>query len=111
MAQHYATIGTDGTRPVIWGLGASPEASEADARERWDVIALEDLEDEEDGGLKPGKDYVEGDSGWKLVGSHDSGWRGMVEDFLGKYKVGTFDSRGEDIYELVDPVGLPECKE
>ena len=35
MAQHYATIGTDGTRPVIWGLGASPEASEADAREQY----------------------------------------------------------------------------
>ena len=101
----------DGYRQVDLGLYAECNYVSVYARERWDVIALEDLEDEEDGGPKPGKDYVKGDSGWKLVGSHDSCWRGMVEDFLGRYKVGTFDSRGEDIYELVDPVGLPECKE
>lgn len=40
MAQNYATIGTDGARPVVWGLGVSPEASEADAREQ-----LQELED------------------------------------------------------------------
>jgi hypothetical protein len=31
---HYATIGTNGTRPVVWGMGVSPEASEKDAR-KW----------------------------------------------------------------------------
>jgi len=38
MAQNYATIGTDGTRPVVWGLGLSPEASEANAREQLQAL-------------------------------------------------------------------------
>ena len=28
---HYAAIGTDGTRPVVWGLGYSEAAARADA--------------------------------------------------------------------------------
>lgn len=44
---HYATIGTDGTRPVVWGLGVSPEASEKDAREQLHA-QLEDPNCEED---------------------------------------------------------------
>ena len=35
MTQKYAAIGTDGTRPVIWGLGESPEDALVDAREQW----------------------------------------------------------------------------
>jgi hypothetical protein len=98
----------DGYRHVDIGLYAEFNYVNVYVRERWDVIALEDLEDDDDGGPKPGKDYVKGDSGWKLLGSHDSGWRGMVEEFLGQYRVGTFDSNGADIYELVDPSGLPD---
>lgn len=30
----YAAIGTDGTRPVVWGLGATPELARADAASR-----------------------------------------------------------------------------
>ena len=98
----------DGYRHVDLGLYAECNYVGVYIRERWDVIALEDLEDEEDGGPKPGKDYTRGDSGWKLIGSHDSGWRMMVEEFLGQHRVNTFDSNGEDIYELVDPSGLPD---
>lgn len=98
----------DGYRNVDLGLYAACNYVSVYIRERWDVIPLEDLEDEEDGGPKPGKDYVEGSSGWKLVGSHDSGWRGMVEEFLGKYQVGTFDTLGSEFYTLVDPVDLPD---
>ena len=46
MAQQYATVGTDGTRPVVWGLGVSPEAAEADAREQLHA-QLEDPDCEE----------------------------------------------------------------
>ena len=31
MSQQYAAIGTDGTRPVVWGLGESPEEAREDA--------------------------------------------------------------------------------
>lgn len=31
MATQYATIGTDGTRPVVWGAGTDPEESVDDA--------------------------------------------------------------------------------
>ena len=30
---NYAAIGTDGIRPVVWGVGDSPDAAEAEARE------------------------------------------------------------------------------
>lgn len=30
----YAAIGTDGTREVVWGLGATEEDAEAEAREQ-----------------------------------------------------------------------------
>lgn len=29
----YAAIGTDGNRPVVWGIGASEDAAEQDAHE------------------------------------------------------------------------------
>jgi hypothetical protein len=38
MVQNYATIGTDGMRPVVWGLGLSPEAAEEDAREQLQAL-------------------------------------------------------------------------
>lgn len=97
-----------GYRHVELGLYAECNYVSVYVRERWDVIALEDLEDEEDGGPKPGKAYVKGSSGWKLIGSHDSEWPSAVERFLGQWNVFTFGSRGDDIYELVDPKDLPE---
>jgi hypothetical protein len=90
----------DGYRHVDIGLYAEFNYVSVYARERWDVIALEDLEEDEC--LKPGKDYVKGDSGWELIGSHDSEWREMVENFLYLWPVRTFDSHGDDIYELID---------
>lgn len=100
----------DGYRHFDIGLYAECNYVGVYTRERWDVIPLEDLEDEEDGGPKPGKDYVKGSSGWKFVMSHDSGWRSAVEEIIrsNAHRLNTFDSNGEDIYELVDPSGLPE---
>lgn len=37
----YAAIGTDGTRYVVWGLGASEETAEADARAEADAAACD----------------------------------------------------------------------
>lgn len=52
-------------------------------KETWDVIPIEDLEDEDDGGPKPGKDYVKGETEWKLMSEHDSCWRSDgVQRFL-----------------------------
>jgi hypothetical protein len=44
-------------------------------RDNWNVISLEDLEDEDDGGPKAGKDYQSGHSEWKFMSDHDSCWR------------------------------------
>jgi hypothetical protein len=52
-------------------------------RSSWNVIALEDLNDDGEG-LKPGKDYTEGESQWECIGDHDSGWRESVREFLYK---------------------------
>ena len=30
-AEHFAVVGTDGTRPVVWGLGSTVEEARADA--------------------------------------------------------------------------------
>lgn len=46
MTQQYVTIGTDGTRPVVWGLGGSPQEAEEDAREQLHA-QLEDPDCEE----------------------------------------------------------------
>lgn len=32
MTSQYAVVGTDGTQPVVWGMGVSPEAAMEDAR-------------------------------------------------------------------------------
>jgi hypothetical protein len=53
-------------------------------RERWDVIPIEDLEDDADGDtrLKAGCSYTKGETNWKLIADHDSGWREGVHRFL-----------------------------
>lgn len=57
------------------------------SRERWNVIPLEHLEDDGEGDtfVKAGKDYVNDFPPWKCLGSHDSGWRGFVDNFLEEY--------------------------
>lgn len=46
-------------------------------RERWTVIAVDDMETDEMGEFVPkeGKEYSEGESEWKRWSDHDSGWR------------------------------------
>jgi hypothetical protein len=53
-------------------------------RERWNVIPLEDLEDDGNGDtyVKRGKNYQEGASDWRCIGDHDSCWREAVQSFL-----------------------------
>ncbi len=67
-------------------------------RKRATVIALEDLEDGDDGGIKPGKDYTTSATEWELLCDHDSGWRtDGVQDFLRKNErdINGFDSPGD----------------
>jgi hypothetical protein len=82
-------------------------------RERWTVIPLEDLEDDGEGDtcVKKGKDYNKGQSEWKQVCYHDSGWRSVVQDiiFQNRDKLGTFDGTCK-FYTLIDPKTLPEAK-
>jgi len=75
-------------------------------RDRWTVIPVEDLEDEDDGGPKPGKGYIEGSSAWEMVGFHDSGWRSSVENLLSKRERDIDGFTGSDWYKLVDPKTL-----
>jgi hypothetical protein len=73
------------------------------------VVAIEDLEDEEDGGLKPGKDYVEGGTEWRMLASHDSCWSDAVERIFRDKRLLTFSGPSEDWYKIVKPsdVNLP----
>lgn len=34
MGRHFAAVGTDGTRPVVWGVGHTEDAAREDAK-RW----------------------------------------------------------------------------
>lgn len=57
-------------------------------RERWDTIAIADMEDD-DGELVPkrGKDYTKGASTWKRYSYHDSCWRSDgIERILLEYE-------------------------
>lgn len=78
-------------------------------RERWTVIPLDDLEDGDDGGIKPGKDYIEGKSEWKMIADHDSGWTEGVENTFRDKRLLTFSGLGDDWYQVVklSDVNLP----
>jgi hypothetical protein len=60
----------------------------------WNVIALDDLTDEEDPDVKPGRDYVKGETPWVLQCHHDSCWRDSINSLLWEYRdrVSTIDS-------------------
>lgn len=80
-------------------------------RETWNVIPLEDLEynEEEDESFpKPGKDYVEGASAWRLVADHDSGWREGLVRILQEYekKIRGLD-RSEPFWKLIPATSEP----
>jgi hypothetical protein len=73
------------------------------ARERWNVIPLEDLEDEDDGGPKPGKNYVEGAEKWKRIAYHDSCWRtDGVHRLLFENRLKITSFSGSSFYEVID---------
>lgn len=79
-------------------------------RERWTVISLDDLEEDEDGEpmIKPGKDYQNGQSAWDQICYHDSGWRAAISSLLFKRRgdLNGFNN-SPDFYEVVDvPVEL-----
>lgn len=71
-------------------------------RESWDVIPIEDLEDEDDGGPKPGKSYTKGAGPWELVGDHDSCWPDGIKRTVAKNKerINGF-SGGGDWYKVI----------
>ncbi len=71
-------------------------------RERWNVIALEDLTDEDDPEIKPGKDYTSGGQEWKLVVSHDSGWRSGIDNVIREYSAKITGFSGSSFYEVID---------
>jgi hypothetical protein len=75
-------------------------------RETWDVIPVEDLEDEDDGGPKPGKKYQKGSSPWQKVSDHDSGWRDGVQRVLSEHQKKITGFSGPGWYELTDPAPL-----
>lgn len=57
-------------------------------RDCWDVIPLEDMEEDPDDSdemvPRKGKDYVKGQTEWKLLSDHDSCWREGVQQFLSR---------------------------
>lgn len=86
-------------------------------RTSWNVIPLEDLEDDGDGDtfVKKGKDYNEGESAWEKIADHDSCWtdgvdrvlKGEFGDLMTFDGRGSFDALGSSIndstwYEIID---------
>ncbi len=73
------------------------------ARERWNVISLEDLTDEDDPEVNPGKSYVEGGTEWKRYAYHDSGWRlDGVDRVLREYAAKITGFSGPSFYEVLE---------
>lgn len=73
------------------------------ARERWTVVPLEGLEDDDDGGLKPGYDYTDGATPWKLYCYHDSGWRtDGIDEILKEYGSRIIGFTGPSFYQVVE---------
>ena len=60
----------------------------------WNVIAREDLTDDDPPCVVEGRDYVKGETPWVLVVYHDSCWRGGVHGLLWQYRdrISTIDS-------------------
>lgn len=81
-------------------------------RETWNVIPLDDLEynaEEDESFVKPGKSYDKGASPWQLIGDHDSGWRGRIQDFLRSNEKEITHAR--KLGELVPASNVPEITE
>jgi len=73
------------------------------ARERWCVIPLEDLTDDDDPEIKPGKDYNEGAAEWKCHAYHDSGWRtDGIDGILREYAQKIIGFSGPSFYEVIE---------
>jgi len=79
-------------------------------RRRWDVIPVEDMDYNEDGGTPlPGKDYQKGASEWVLLGDHDSGWREGVRKVLSEKDITTLRTfNGGDWWKLIPAKEVPE---
>lgn len=75
----------DGYRHLDVRIHAPSNYVRVEARERWNVIPLEGLTDEEYPHVKPGYEYSEGASPWKQYSYHDSGWRDGVESILAEF--------------------------
>lgn len=80
------------------------------ARDRWNVCPLEDMEYDEpamDMVPKPGKDYVQGETEWRMLTDHDCAWReDGIRRFLRVYRAELmrFATIGlHDWYKIVPP--------
>jgi hypothetical protein len=76
-------------------------------RARWNVIPAEDLEDDGDGSgdchVKPGKDYTQGATEWKMLADHDSGWTDGIDRFLREHEILTLQIHPH-WYRIADPI-------
>jgi len=54
-------------------------------KEDWTIIHESDI-NENGEGLKPGKDYNEGDTGWLVACYHDSCWRSEIATIIRAYE-------------------------
>jgi hypothetical protein len=54
-------------------------------KEDWTIISEDDIDRENDC-LMPGKDYLQGDTGWLIATYHDSGWRSTLHEILFAYR-------------------------
>jgi len=83
-------------------------------KEEWVVIHESYQDPKADDGLLPGKDYVEGDTGWMLASYHDSCWKSDgVEQILNVYdQTGRLSGiEGFDYWYEKTPLTLVERKE
>jgi hypothetical protein len=81
----YYNKGEDGYRHITIRIYGPHNYVAVLVKEDWTVIHESYLENSEEG-LKPGKKYINGDTGWQLVSFHDSCWRDGVREILRSYE-------------------------
>lgn len=102
--------GEDGYRDYDLILYAPMDYVQVWVRERWDVIPLDHLEYDEDGNgmVKPGCDYIKGEGPWILITNHDSCWRDGVREFLSKKNKEIKHLTGFGAWTLIPAYEVPE---
>jgi hypothetical protein len=98
----YNYAGEDGYRHLHIRIYGPMNYVAVMIKEDWTIIHESYMDPNADDGLRPGKDYLEGNTGWMLASYHDSCWRtDGVESILYTYepRLGGIDTLNDGWYK------------